>query len=200
VLFDLCGVVVKWSGSDLCSYVSDRFALDYAGIVEKLYPLAGRLDTDEISEKDLWGSFFGSYKMQLPDDWEDLWMKTFRERARVDEEVAGIVKALKGNGYKVGIITNISRSRDEWAKKMGWYDPFDPVVVSCRLRMRKPGLGIFYAALDELHLEKYDGDKCLFFDNHDENAVAAQLVGLNASVFENAKQAKEVLKSYGIEC
>lgn len=197
VIFDLGGVVIEWKNDIAYRYIAERFGLDFEEVKEKVKSLADPLQKGEINEKEFWIRFFDSYGKPLPDDWEDLWQKKFREKSKLNEGVMEIVGALKSDGYKVAMITNSIPSHYAWVEKMKWYDPFDIVIISCKDGAAKPELAIFELALKKLGLK---GHECIFIDNKEEYARGAERAGLRAILFKNAEQMKKVLKSHGVKC
>jgi 2-haloacid dehalogenase len=197
VIFDLGGVVIYWDSNIAYRYFSERFGLEIEDMKKRICELSPFLQNGKTGEKEFWTKFFKSYGRSLPEDWEDLWLKKFREEARLNENVAAIVNALKKNGYRVAMITNTEPSHDAWSKKMGWYNPFEVVIVSYKEKMRKPDSDIYKLVLQRLGLK---GRECIFIDNREEYVLGARAVGINAILFKNAKQLKEELKDYGVEC
>jgi epoxide hydrolase-like predicted phosphatase len=197
VIFDLGGVVIEWTNDIIYAYLAERFGLEFEDVKERVKSLGPFLDKGTIDEKEFWTRFFKSFDKPLPDDWSELWPKKFREEARLDNGVMEIIKTLKRNGYMVAMITNTEPSHDAWSRKMGWYEPFEVVIASYKEKMRKPDSDIYEFALQELGLK---GRECIFIDNREDYALGARDVGINAILFKNAKQLKEELKAYGVEC
>lgn len=197
VIFDLGGVVIHWDSNIAYRYFSERFGLEIEDMKKSISKLSPSLQNGKIGEKEFWIRFFEFYGRSLPEDWEDLWLKKFREEARLNKDVMDIVNALKKNGYRVAMITNTEPSHDAWSRKIGWYEPFELVIVSYKEKMRKPDNDIFELALQRLGLE---GSECIFIDNREEHVLGAKDVGINAILFKNAEQLKEELKKYGVRC
>ncbi len=107
------------------------------------------------------------------------------------EETFDIAKELSGT-YRVGIISNHS---DEWSDyiigQFGFRGLFDPIVISSRVGMRKPGLGIYEAALAEAGVP---AEKALFIDDRADNIGSARLLGMQGIVFESPSRLEEELE------
>jgi putative hydrolase of the HAD superfamily len=87
------------------------------------------------------------------------------------------------------------------SETLGYGDLFDAEFYSCHLGVAKPDGSYFERILDTLGL---DADRVLFLDDKQVNVEAAQVVGLNASVFviepgaDNQAAMGELLSHYGI--
>jgi epoxide hydrolase-like predicted phosphatase len=190
VFFDLGDVVVDWpDNSMIYKYVAERFGLDFEDARERARPLVRQVGRGDMGERDLWTQFFSSYGMGLPKDWRTMWVEKFKECAKPNAKVVGIVKALNKN-YKVGMITNTEPSHDKWAKKAGWYKHFDVVVVSYKEYFRKPEPEIYMIALDRIGLK---AGECIFVDNKEENVRAAEKVGMKGILFSISRDRPEKL-------
>ncbi len=197
VIFDLGGVVIDWNNDIIYSYIAERFGFEFEEVKKKVKALGPSLCKGLIDEREFWTRIFDSYNMPLPDDWKDLWLKKLREKARLDKGVAAIIQTLKKNGYRLAMITNTEPSHDEWSEEIGWYNPFEVVVVSYKEKMRKPEREIYDLALQRIGLK---GSECIFIDNKQEHVDGAKAAGINAILFKNAEQLKEELKGYGVRC
>jgi FMN phosphatase YigB (HAD superfamily) len=80
-------------------------------------------------------------------------------------------------------------------RELGYYDYFDPVILSYQTGVEKPAPGAFQALLKAL---KIPASKVIFIDDKIENVNGAKKHGIDALHFLNPAQLKEELKSRGI--
>lgn len=202
VIFDLGNVLIEWpNNSPIYNYIADRFGLEFEDARKRIKALVEHVKIGKMSEKEFWTKFFNSYKKPLPKDWKDLWQKKFRECSKLNEEAMSVVKKLKANRYKLVTITNTVPSHYDWVEKMGWHDPFDIVIASCKVGVAKPDLGIFKLALKELGLK---GSDCVFIDNMEEHVEAANHLGIRTILYKadehKIERLVEGLRGYGVRC
>ena len=196
VIFDIGGVVIEIEDDIIYKYIAERFGLDLKETKEKIKTPLYLLNKGEITEKECWIRFCDSYGKLLPDDWEDLWLKKYREKAKTNKDVMKIIEMLKHNGYRLAAITNTISSHCAWAEKMNWYKPFDVLVSSCKDHVIKPEPSAFELALKRLGLKAHE---CIFIDNVEKNVRGAKRAGLHAILFKNAEQMKKDLKKFGVQ-
>jgi HAD superfamily hydrolase (TIGR01549 family) len=80
-----------------------------------------------------------------------------------DDTIAGLHFA-KESGYRLAIISNERVKRvEETAKKFGWDDLFETIVVSEGVRSEKPDLGIFRETLKRLNVT---GEEVIMFGDN----------------------------------
>ena len=105
-----------------------------------------------------------------------------------------LIDALHSYGYKVYYLSN-------WEKCLYdiEYHIFEPLIRKCdgglfsyECHMEKPSLSIYKLFTDKFNLEP---NKCLFFDDRQENIDAARLCGWNATLFINPETPLGILKT-----
>jgi HAD superfamily hydrolase (TIGR01549 family) len=106
----------------------------------------------ELSEVELWQQFLlpdfpkgeiAAKAAELTRCWRDC-DGVRRERAGVRETI----KELSGRGYKLGIIANTPSEREipDWLNESGLYMYFKTVILSSKVRVRKPDPAIYLLA------------------------------------------------------
>jgi epoxide hydrolase-like predicted phosphatase len=98
-----------------------------------------------------------------------------------------LVKKYKQD-FEVVILTNFGDAFDEANEKV-WkhHEVFDKdkIFVSCKMKMRKPNSDIYLKVLEELGRKP---EETVFIDDRKGNVEAAEKLGINGIVFENAEQ------------
>ncbi|MDE5709549.1 MAG: HAD family phosphatase [Alistipes sp.] len=101
-----------------------------------------------------------------------------QEPIRPTEELIGDLKAA---GYRLYVLSNMSREFIEFLRRFPVYALFDGEVVSCEERTVKPEPRIY-----EILLERYglDPAETLFIDDRPINIAAAERMGIRGCLFD----------------
>jgi putative hydrolase of the HAD superfamily len=96
--------------------------------------------------------------------------------------VVARARRLRGEGYRVGLLTNnVKEYGDAWRATIP-VDIFDDIVDSSVVGVRKPDARIFLMAADRLGVTPA---QCVFLDDVASNVDGAQAVGMAGIVVEN---------------
>lgn len=92
-----------------------------------------------------------------------------------------LVRDLKAAGYKLYVLSNMSREFIDFLRRFPVYGLFDGEVVSCEERTVKPEPRIY-----EILLERYglDPAETLFIDDRRSNIAAAEALGIRGMLFD----------------
>ena len=88
---------------------------------------------------------------------------------------ARLIEDLKAAGYKLYVLSNMSREFIDFLRQQPVYDNFDGEVVSCEERVVKPMPEIYDILLCRYNLLP---EETIFIDDREENVVAAQEKGI----------------------
>src|SRR5262249_13697113 len=92
---------------------------------------------------------------------------------------------LRQNHLKTGIIANVSALNAQLLRERGFYDGFDPIVLSYETGSRKPSPVMYQVAFERLG-EK--AEHVAFIDYEEKNVLAAQTLGMHAILAESSEQ------------
>lgn len=95
---------------------------------------------------------------------------------QADERVLDLVKQLKGAGYRVGILSNLSKRAAEKVKQEEFIKLFDPVMFSYEIGATKPSSKVYFALIKKLGVKP---EEILFIDDSLVNVKGAKDVGIN---------------------
>ena len=131
----------------------------------------------------------------------EAWIRAYDERwiemvGGVDDDVAALVRELRGAGLPVYALTNYSG--DKWALSRERFDvlaEFDGVVVSGEERVTKPHERIFRILLERYELTP---ERTFFTDDVDANVAGARAVGIDAVRFADAASLRSHLMTRGL--
>lgn len=196
IIFDVGGVIIDYSESDYVAYISKKLKINQNRIGRVLYPLLDELDygrMDQDHAEKIFSDHFNIDRSRLE------WVSAFKKLARKDKKVISLIKKLSKN-YKIGIITNVSKSRYRLCKSLALNnlinsDAISKTVVSSYVGMRKPHTKIYKYALKEL---KTKPKETIFIDNIKENVQSAKDLGITGIKFNNYKQLVKELKNLGV--
>ncbi len=181
VLFDYFGVLYPdtfWSLAN--RYLPDRDD----EVQQNLHDLIKQADTGLIDQNKFWSSaadLFGVAKATLDDEIESF--------GGVDRALLAVVKKLKVQKLKTGIISNVGQ--DVVRKELGADGSiFDVYVLSADTGYIKPDPQVYKIALKELGLA---ADECVFIDDIPRNVRGAEAVGMKAIHYLNFPQFKKEL-------
>lgn len=110
------------------------------------------------------------------------------------EHAKDFIKELKDKGYRVLYLSNFSEKAErDCAKELDFIPLTDGGILSYKVRMIKPDLGIY-----ELLTQTYDlkPEECMFFDDTPANVEAAKKHGYNAEVFVDYETAMKHITEY----
>jgi putative hydrolase of the HAD superfamily len=96
----------------------------------------------------------------------------------VHTQVIDRVRALRDEGYRLGLITNNVREGSATWRAMVPLELFEVVVDSCEVGMRKPNPAIFHHALELLG--GIAPSRAVFLDDSPGNVIGARNAGLHA--------------------
>jgi epoxide hydrolase-like predicted phosphatase len=100
---------------------------------------------------------------------------------RVHPEMVVLVEDLRRNGVKVGMLTNNAKeARSWWTSGVLPLDSFAAIVDSSEVGLRKPDPAIFVLTAERIGCRP---ERLLYFDDTEENVVAAAASGLAARLF-----------------
>lgn len=110
---------------------------------------------------------------------------------------AELIAELKGESYRLFVLSNMSKEYIDFLRKMPVYQYFDGEVISCEVGLNKPEREIYSLLLDRFSL---DPKQTMFIDDRKENVVAAAELGIVPFHFDrknpeqSCNQIRELLK------
>lgn len=129
----------------------------------------------------------------------------FLDRARQDlqaaPEVYELAATLRRKGIRTGILSNIFSMQAEVFRAEGWYDGFDPIILSCESGYAKPDKELYELAIAKTGVRP---DEILFIDDQEKCTKPAEAIGMHALLAVSPAQivadTKQYLRTYnGIE-
>jgi epoxide hydrolase-like predicted phosphatase len=182
VLFDFGGVLTKGGRK---GYIGQLFSelynvpldqIEY-GDLGLLFRRSNPKDDDALFEK-----LSKRFNVQVTKE-------MFLERAHVDlvavPETYKLAEELRSKGIRTGLLSNIFAMQAEVFRREGWYDGFDPIILSCESGYAKPERELYELAIEQLGLEP---DEIIFIDDQQKCIGPAEEVGLHAILATDPEQ------------
>lgn len=183
---------------------------DFAGVIgtEAFYLWTAKVDPDRHNDKKYYSNLADqvddgtlsadqfvdtlSERLHLPK--ESIWPGV-RNELVINPQMVILIKNLKKT-YKIGLISNYNHVfLEQIIKENNLVQYFDHIIISSKIRIKKPDPRIFKMALDEF---KILPDEAVFIDDRDYQVEGAKAVGMNAFIFTGVDQLKQDLESLQI--
>jgi HAD superfamily hydrolase (TIGR01509 family) len=113
-------------------------------------------------------------------------------------QTAELIAELKSAGYRLFVLSNMSKEYIEFLRKMPVYQYFEGEIISCEVGLVKPEKEIYSLLLDKFSLDPL---QTMFIDDRKENVVAAAELGITPFHFDrknpeqSCEQIRELLKN-----
>ncbi len=188
VLFDFFGVLhpdTFWGLADV--FVPDRDDKKKRALGD----LITRVDFGMISREEFWEQAADEFEVTI-----DELMQQKDKLGHVDERLLGIVKELKQQGIKTGILSNVGHGFVEQALDKQQQELFDVYALSGEVGAIKPDSRIYEFAAEKLGLPI---EQCLFFDDVDRNVQGAVVAGMQSVQYEGIASCKKALAEAGVQ-
>lgn len=190
VVFDWGDVIAFSDRAVVVRFVCDSLAVDEVEF--ETVNLAKRKAMEQgVLETDFWIQYAKSKGISLPANWAEQYIKTVKKSVGVDEEMVILIDELKEKQIRVGLLSNINDRYTHLIRSFGFYELFDPCLLSYEIGLEKPDPKIYELLLQQLNLP---AKEVVFIDDKLENVEAAKAMGIDAIVFESAAQIREELK------
>lgn len=187
VVFDFGKVVATHDPQPILQYIHDTLgtnaAVDFEG--DKLFSAL-------IQGEDFWQSYAQAHKQSLPVGWMGGLERRVKHFVQPVPGTQQIISELKARGYIVALLSNTTKIRSEFYRREGFYRPFDPIILSWQINVRKPDPKIYEILLETLKLPAQD---VIFIDDREVNVAEARKLGIHAIVFQSAPQLRRELES-----
>lgn len=145
------------------------------------------LDRGTMSEKKLAALLSGKH----PEYTEDIEfvLDNWPEMLTPIEGSVEVLEDLKGNGYRLFLISNLSaKAYDYVSNKYKFFDCFDKMLISSHVKMIKPERGIFRYLCDYCNIKPGES---IFIDDSQPNIKTASKMGFSTILFKNPEQCSE---------
>lgn len=194
IIFDFGGVVRSECTRQILEDISKKFNVTYNEIIPIIKELTKYYQLGKISDEEFWDKFSKKLGKAKPEDYKNLWVNEYA-KGSLNKEVVNIIIKLKKRGYKMACLSNNIPPHAKFNRKMGNYDFFDFLILSCEIGLQKPDLKIYKLVLKKL---KEKANACVYVDDKEEFLEPAERLGMKTILFKDAEQLNLGLKKIGI--
>lgn len=195
IVFDFGGVIAQANTVQMTDFLTKTFGIDKEELSNALRSMQCFV-TSGGSEQQFWQQYAFSKEIVLPSDWFKQFGAVIKRSITEIPETVAFVRSLQNEGYQTSMLSDVTQYQAEIIRKMGYYDLFNPVLLSFETGVKKPNPEAFKILLQKLQLPAY----CVvFIDDRNENVEAAKKQGIDAILFINPTQLKEELEKRGIQ-
>lgn len=145
--------------------------------------------------EEFWMAYAYLKDIKLPNSWTHTYKMLIKETLRINPEMYAMVAELKKKQIPVAMLSNIDGGIAKLVREFGFYEPFNPCLLSCEIGFEKPDPRAFQALIKELNVPACD---IIFIDNLKANIIAAQKLGINAILFKSTTQIRAELVKRGL--
>ena len=178
IFFDIGGVVVDAPMANYLKLGCQFFQCDQETLKAATAEHLGALETDRIKSEEFWelvsasvaaggGNAIPAWKFK------GFWEGLLTDNLNVNQDLLDLVRRLKAH-CRVAVLSNVIKEHAVILQKEKVYDYFNPVVLSCKVGLRKPEPKVFAKAAE---LSKTTPGRCLLVDDSVENLEAAEKAG-----------------------
>lgn len=115
----------------------------------------------------------------------------------VDQNVIEVVKKVRANGYKTLICTNNFPARiNGLQNRFKFLDDFDGMAISYEVKSSKPDSKIYQKLIE---VSGVSANEIVYADDHEENILEAQKLGIQAFFYEGFDKFLGKLKELGVD-
>jgi putative hydrolase of the HAD superfamily len=190
VVFDFGGVIAKADTDAMSDFLTLSFHIDKAQLSEAFTDMQNQGG----SEEQFWLQFAANKHIVLPKDWIDQFGAIIQDSITQMPGTLDLVKELKRQHYQTAILSDMTQYQDEVIRKLGYFELFNPVVLSHENRVKKPNPEAFRILLSKLN----KSPSCvIFIDDRIQNVEAARNQGIDAIHFTSSAELKEELVKRG---
>jgi putative hydrolase of the HAD superfamily len=190
VIFDLNGVFIT------SPKLSDRFEKDFNISSAEFIPglktiLAEVRKPNAKSVFSYWKPLLKKWDIKMNErEFLDYWFNAEEPSSKMID----LAKDLRKNKIAVISLSNNFRERSEYYLSFSWMnEAIDRAYFSWQTGFIKPDIRAWQLILSERALKP---EECLYFDDKEENCVAAESIGIKAYPFSTPDKAREDIEKY----
>jgi putative hydrolase of the HAD superfamily len=193
VLFDWGGVLIDDPAPGLMAYCARSLGVAAADYVRVHNAHSEIFQKGSIPEEVFWQRVCADLNRPLPRQ-ASLWGEAFRAVYHPREAVFALVRRLRQNGCRTGLLSNTEAPAMEFFLELG-YDMFDALTFSCDEGVFKPEREVYERAARKLQTEPV---RCVLLDDRLDFVEGARNAAMQGIVYRSLGQAKNELAELGV--
>ena len=120
-----------------------------------------------------------------PQKLKQIYIQAYRKNYTLNKNLLNYALEEKKKGLKIAILSDQWWISKEALITKEFYKNFNPVIISCDVRIRKPNPKVYRMTLKRLRVKPKES---VFIDNQKWNIVPAKKLGMRTVLFKNNKQ------------
>ncbi len=195
VLTDIGNVVMNINDTRPAELLAEASGLDYEQVVRILHPFSDivvKVQNGDLPMRELFDNHVGALHEKVPfDQFTDAW------NTMLGEDFPQVRAAYESLPPEVALYT-LSNTNDLHATALQTHwlrEASREFWLSCEIKMSKPDEEIFRWVLQQMQLS---GDEVVFFDDIEDNIVAAARLGIRGYLVDDPDVVPQTLRELGL--
>lgn len=195
IVFDFGGVIATDIKPHMFAFLTQTFNINENELLIVLKDMQNQV-WQGVPEEQFWRQYAASKGITISDDWFEQFALSIKNDLCEIPGTLEIVKELRTQGYQTAMLSNIFQCQAAIIKEIGYYDQFEPVLLSCHIGTNKPHAAAYIYLVQLLDIP---ASSIIFIDDKQKNIEAAKAQGIDAIQFINASQLKVELEKRNVQ-
>ncbi|MEM7019403.1 MAG: HAD family phosphatase [Pseudomonadota bacterium] len=193
VIFDLGRVLLEWQPDEiLARHTSDMDKRD--ALRRAIYAHADWLALDKGTMTEAEAVPLFARRADCSEAEVKALLNLTKAMLTIKSDTLEILEALASNSIPVYCLSNMAvETWDFISRRYEFFELFQHIAISGQLKMMKPEPEIFEHLLEKA---EFPAEQTIFIDDHRPNVEAAETLGIQGHVFENAEDCRHALRVY----
>jgi putative hydrolase of the HAD superfamily len=193
VVFDLGGVVIRWSHRSTFLRMANELDIPSESFVRATDRELPPLLRAQVTEPEYWSRVSKRVSRDIPRTAWANWARDFRAMAAPDLKVVRWINDLNRRGIQVACLSNTILAHARIIRRKGWARPFSPALLSSEIGAAKPTRRAYELAGRRIGLPPQN---LLFLDDALANVCAARASGWKAHRFVGVEDARKWVEGH----
>jgi len=195
VIFDFGGVLRRTMNPQPRRELERRYKLQPGSAEEIVYgsPLMDAAQLGQVTSEEFWADV--GRRLELNEEESAAFYRAFRSGDKVDPEMVALIRHLRDEGYRTGLLSNAVDSLAGRLQEYGLADAFDATVISALEGLTKPDPAVYELMLARLGVT---AEEAIFIDDWRTNVEAARQAGMRGVHFQGPGPLRKRLRQMGI--
>jgi putative hydrolase of the HAD superfamily len=192
IFFDLGGVILRTEYQTPRQYLAERLNMEYDDLVRLVFEsdTSRKASIGALTADEHWAALMVRLKRPVSDAQKI--RDEFFGGDVLDHELIQLIRALHGQSYKTGLISNAWDDIRQYIVRQKFDDCFDSITVSAEVGVVKPEAKIYQVALEQVQIQ---ADEAVFVDDFPANIEGCEKVGMQGILFKDPDEVKQKLKA-----
>jgi putative hydrolase of the HAD superfamily len=192
IFFDLGGVILRTEYQAPRQYLAERLNMEYDDLVRLVFEseTSRKASIGTLTADEHWAALMVRLKRPASDAQKI--RDEFFGGDVLDHELIQLIRALRGQSYKTGLISNAWNDLRQYVTNQKFDDAFDSITISAEVGVVKPEARIYQVALEQLQIQ---ANEAVFVDDFQVNIEGCEKVGMQGILFKDPDEVKQKLKA-----